>query len=232
MSDNENINKYEEIDKEEETLNQPQISNQNSDTDLNLELNQEQLKQEELKEENLNQEQPLEQPLEQNQVIEETQKEEQEQVQPTESSQEITIKVDKSALISLCQNLNSNIIVNVVAYKGILTKLMETENDSEKKTQISNNITSLDEILSNSKNVMESMQDNLNIAAKIDPSKIEEEASKTTNLSDQLISAQVTSILASLATAAILAGGKKTKRKNTKRNQNKVKGKKQTKKRT
>jgi len=109
---------------------------------------------------------------------------------------------------------------------------METENDSEKKTQIGNNIKSLDEILSNSKNVMESMQNNLNITAKIDPSKIEEEASKTTNLSDQLISAQVTSILASLATAAILVGGKKSKRKKTKRNQNKVKGKKHTKKRT
>jgi hypothetical protein len=156
----------------------------------------------------------------------------QKQDQPTESSQEITIKVDKNALISLCQNLNSNIIVNIVAYKGILTKLMDIETDSEKKTQISNNIKSLDEILSNSKNVMESMQDNLNITTKINPSDVEKEASKTTTLSDQLVSAQVTSILASLTTAAILVGGKKTKRKNTKRNQNKVKGKKQTKKRT
>ena len=144
------------------------------------------------------------------------------------SSGEIILKVDKSALSSLCQNLNSNIIVNTVAYKGVLTKLIETENNENKKSQIEENIKSLDEILDNVKNLMNSVQTNLDVTTPIDPSKIEREASKTSSLSEQLINAQVTTILASLATVAILAGGKLHKKKNTKRKRNK--GRKDTKK--
>ena len=78
------------------------------------------------------------------------------------------------------------------------------------------------------KKLMNNVQTNLDVTTPIDPSKIEREASKTSSLADQLISAQVTTILASLAAVAILAGGKLHKKKNTKRKQNK--GRKHTKK--
>jgi hypothetical protein len=78
--------------------------------------------------------------------------------------------------------------------------------------------------------LMTNVQTNLDVpsAQKVNPEEVIKEASKSTTLADQLISAQVTTILASLAAAAILAGGKSKRKKNTKRKRNK--GRKNTKK--
>ena len=139
-------------------------------------------------------------------------------------SNEITLKVDKSTLASLCQNLNSNLLVNIVAYKGVLTKLKDSESSPEKKTKLENNISNLDEIQESVSSLMKNVQGNLGVSQDntINPEAVIEEASKSVSLADQLISAQVTSILASLAAAAILVGGKSKKKKITKNKRSKA----------
>jgi hypothetical protein len=139
------------------------------------------------------------------------------------SNGEINFKVDKSALTSLCQNLNSNLLVNIVAYIGVLTKLKDSESNTEKKKELENNITSLNQIQQLVSELMTTVQKNLDVptAQTVNPEEVIKEASKSTTLADQLISAQVSTILASLAAAAILAGGKSNKKKNTKRKRNK-----------
>lgn len=141
------------------------------------------------------------------------------------SNGELTFKVDKNTLTSLCQNLNSNLLVNIVAYIGVLTKLKDSETNEQKKTELENNISNLKQIQDLVSSLMSTVQANLDIpqSQSISPEEIIKEASKSTTLADQLISAQVTTILASLAAAAVLAGGKKHKRKNTKRKRNKPK---------
>ena len=143
---------------------------------------------------------------------------------PVTPSNEITLKVDKSTLASLCQNLNSNLLVNIVAYKGVLTKLKDSESSPEKKTKLENNISNLDEIQESVSSLMKNVQGNLGVSQDntINPEAVIEEASKSVSLADQLISAQVTSILASLAAAAILVGGKSKKKKITKNKRSKA----------
>jgi len=138
---------------------------------------------------------------------------------------ELTFKVDKNTLTSLCQNLNSNLLVNIVAYIGVLSKLKDSETDEQKKTELENNITNLKQIQDMVSSLMSNVQANLDVpqSQNINPEEIIKEASKSTTLADQLISAQVTTILASLAAAAVLAGGKNYKKKNTKRKRNKPK---------
>ena len=79
-------------------------------------------------------------------------------------SNEITLKVDKSTLASLCQNLNSNLLVNIVAYKGVLTKLKDSESSPEKKTKLENNISNLDEIQESVSSLMKNVQGNLGVS--------------------------------------------------------------------
>ena len=143
---------------------------------------------------------------------------------PVTPSNEITLKVDKSTLASLCQNLNSNLLVNIVAYKGVLTKLKDSESSPEKKTKLENNISNLDEIQESVSSLMKNVQGNLGVSQDntINPEAVIEEASKSVSLADQLISAQVTSILASLAAAAILVGGKSKKKNITKNKRSKA----------
>ena len=138
---------------------------------------------------------------------------------PSTSTEEITLKVDKSTLATLCQNLNSNLLVNIVAYKGVLTKLKDIETDENKKSELEKSISSLGQIQENVSSLMTNVQSNLDVPSDkiINPEAVIEEALKSTSLADQLISAQVTTILASLAAAAILVGGKSRKRKSTKR---------------
>lgn len=137
----------------------------------------------------------------------------------TKSTEEITLKVDKSTLTSLCQNLNSNLLVNIIAYKGILTKLKDSENNTDKKSELETNIENLEKILESVSSLMKNVQTNLDVPSDkiVIPEDVIKEALKTTTLADQLISAQVTTILASLAAAAVLAGGKLNKKKHTKR---------------
>ena len=121
-------------------------------------------------------------------------------------------------------------LVNNVAYIGVLTKLKENESNSEKKTEYENNIASLNEIQKLASSLMTNVQTNLGVSETqiINPDEVIKEASKSSTLADQLVSAQVSTILASLAAAAILAGGKLRKKKISKRKRNK--GRKRTKK--
>jgi hypothetical protein len=144
-----------------------------------------------------------------------------ETVKPVEAVQpdEITLKIDKSTLASLCQNLNSNLLVNCVAYTGIITKLKDTSNTPEQKASLEADLNQLEIIQQYSADLMKSIQLHLGLSEDkvIEPLAIIKEASKSSSLADQLISTQVASILASLAAAAVLIGGKKQRRISRKR---------------
>ena len=160
-------------------------------------------------------EQSVEQSVEQSNPIE--QSVEQSEEQTNKSSDDVTIKINKESLISLIQSLNTNLLVNIGAYKGVLNKLKTiSSNDS-----INEDIDSLNSIETNVAQLFTNVQTNLDVSQDkiISPEKVIEEANKTTSLTDQLISAQVSSILAGLAATAILLGGKK--RKHTRKQTNK-----------
>ena len=132
-----------------------------------------------------------------------------------QSINNITIKINKEALVSLVQNLNTNLLVNIGAYRGVLNKLKTISSNSD----LENDITSLTDIERNIAELFNKVQKNLDVSSNniINPEKVIAEANKTTALTDQLISAQVSSILAGLATTALLLGGKKRKTKKYKR---------------
>lgn len=154
---------------------------------------------------------------EQQQTEPEPQPQQQPEEQTNKSSDDVTIKINKESLISLIQSLNTNLLVNIGAYKGVLNKLKTiSSNDS-----INGDIDSLNSIESNVAQLFTNVQTNLDVSQDkiISPEKVIEEANKTTALTDQLISAQVSSILAGLAATAILLGGKR--RKHTRKHFNK-----------
>ena len=136
-----------------------------------------------------------------------------------QSINDITIKINKEALVSLVQNLNTNLLVNIGAYRGVLNKLKTISSNSD----LENDITSLTDIERNIAELFNKVQKNLDVSSNniINPEKVIAEANKTTALTDQLISAQVSSILAGLATTALLLGGKKRKTKKHKRGKGK-----------
>ena len=136
-----------------------------------------------------------------------------------QSTNDITIKINKEALISLVQNLNTNLLVNIGAYRGVLNKLKTISTNSD----LENDITSLTDIERNIAELFNKVQKNLDVSSNniINPEEVIAEANKTTALTDQLISAQVSSILAGLATTALLLGGKKRKTKKHKRGKGK-----------
>ena len=131
------------------------------------------------------------------------------------STNDITIKINKEALVSLVQNLNTNLLVNIGAYRGVLNKLKTISSNSD----LENDITSLTDIERNIAELFNKVQKNLDVSSNniVNPEQVIAEANKTTALTDQLISAQVSSILAGLATTALLLGGKKRKTKKYKR---------------
>ena len=143
--------------------------------------------------------------------------------------EEITLKIGKSTLVSLCQNLNTNLLVNIAAYKSVLAKLKDSEKDGTKNDALDSNIATLNALESNVSELLNTVQTNLNIPEdkKIDPSKVIEEASSSDassgNFMTKLLGAEAAAILGSMAAATVLmlGGGKYKRRKFTKRRQNK-----------
>jgi hypothetical protein len=139
----------------------------------------------------------------------------------------ITVTIDKSTLVSLSQNLNTNLLVTISAYKNVLSKLTEIVTNPDKQTKINENIEMLNGIEKSVTELLGSVQENLEIPADklISASKILEEVNKGNNsFTNTTLQIDAATILAFLGTAIAMAGGKKTKgrRKNlnkkTKRN--------------
>jgi hypothetical protein len=143
--------------------------------------------------------------------------------------EEITLKIGKSTLVSLCQNLNTNLLVNIAAYKSVLAKLKDSEKDKPKKDALDLNIVTLNTLESNVSDLLNTVQTNLNIPddKKINPETVIKEASRSDassgNFMTKLLGAEAAAILGSMAAATVLmlGGGKYKRRKFTKRRQNK-----------
>ena len=143
--------------------------------------------------------------------------------------EEITLIIGKSTLVSLCQNLNTNLLVNIAAYKSVLAKLKDSEKDETKKGALDSNIETLNALESNVSELLNTVQTNLDIPEdkKIDPKTVIEEASSpdasSGNFMTKLLGAEAAAILGSMAAATVLmlGGGKYKRRKFTKRRQNK-----------
>jgi len=80
------------------------------------------------------------------------------QEKQSNSSEEITLTIDKSTLVSLCQNLNTNLLVNIAAYKSVLTKLRDSEKDNIKISALDTNITTLNELESSVSALLNTVQ--------------------------------------------------------------------------
>jgi hypothetical protein len=139
----------------------------------------------------------------------------------------ITVTIDKSTLVSLSQNLNTNLLITISAYKNVLSKLTEIVTNPDKQTKINANIEMLNGIEKSVTELLGSVQENLEIPADklISASKILEEVNKGNNsFTNTTLQIDAATILAFLGTAIAMTGGKKTKgrRKNvhkkTKRN--------------
>jgi hypothetical protein len=143
--------------------------------------------------------------------------------------EEITLKIGKSTLVSLCQNLNTNLLVNIAAYKSVLAKLKDSENDEIKKTALASNIETLNTLESSVSALLNTVQTNLDIPddKKIDPETVIKEASSSNassgNFMTKLLGAEAAAILGSMAAATVLmlGGGKYKRRKFTKGRRNK-----------
>ena len=143
--------------------------------------------------------------------------------------EEITLKIGKSTLVSLCQNLNTNLLVNIAAYKSVLAKLKDSEKDETKNAALDYNIETLNTLESNVSKLLNTVQTNLDIPEdkKINPETVIKEASSSDassgNFMTKLLGAEAAAILGSMAAATVLmlGGGKYKRRKFTKRRQNK-----------
>ena len=115
--------------------------------------------------------------------------------------EEITLKIGKSTLVSLCQNLNTNLLVNIAAYKSVLAKLKDSEKDGTKNDALDSNIATLNALESNVSELLNTVQTNLDIPEdkKIDPAKVIKEASSSDassgNFMTKLLGAEAAAIL-------------------------------------
>ena len=150
------------------------------------------------------------------------------QEKQTNSSEEITLTIDKSTLVSLCQNLNTNLLVNIAAYKSVLTKLRDSEKNDTKVSALESNITTLNELESSVSALLNTVQTSLDVPKneQVDPQTVIKEASGSNSSANgfmqKLLGAEAAAILGSMTAATVLMlGGAKTKRKNTRRRRNK-----------
>lgn len=145
-----------------------------------------------------------------------------------QNSKEITLTINKSILVELCQNLNTNLLVNISAYINVLTKLKDNENNENKKTALESNIQNLIQLQKNASELLTSVQTDLDIPSNqiINPETIIQESTRnsSTPFMTKMLGAEASAILGSMAAATLLMGG--NKRKLTKRR--KHKGKKRT----
>jgi len=145
-----------------------------------------------------------------------------------QNSKEITLTINKSILVELCQNLNTNLLVNISAYINVLTKLKDNENNENNKTALESNIQNLIQLQKNASELLTSVQTDLDIPSNqiINPETIIQESTgnSSTPFMTKMLGAEASAILGSMAAATLLMGG--NKRKLTKRR--KHKGKKRT----
>jgi hypothetical protein len=130
------------------------------------------------------------------------------------SSNEVTLKINRETLISLAQNLNTNLLVSISAYKNVLSKLKEITSDSK----LESNLQTLNELEQIASELMNNMQTNLGVEPEkmIDPTKVIEESTGSSSFMSKLFGAEAAAILGSMMAATVLLGGAKRK-KNTKR---------------
>jgi hypothetical protein len=136
----------------------------------------------------------------------------------------IMIKLDKSTLVSLSQNLNTNLLVTISAYKIVLTKLTEIVTNPDKQQKINENIEMLNGIENSVTDLLNSVQENLDIPTDklINASTILEKGNNS--FINTALQIDAATILAFLGSAVAMAGGKKTRgryknvHKKTKRN--------------
>jgi len=150
------------------------------------------------------------------------------QEKQSNSSEEITLTIDKSTLVSLCQNLNTNLLVNIAAYKSVLTKLRDSEKNDTKVSALESNITTLNELEGSVSALLNTVQTSLDVPKneQVDPQTVIKEASGSNSSANgfmqKLLGAEAAAILGSMTAATVLMlGGAKTKRKNTRRRRNK-----------
>jgi hypothetical protein len=166
-----------------------------------------------------------------NQVVEEKIIEEQPNQEPP-VKEEITIKIDKSTLVALSQNLNTNLIVNISAYTSVLDKLKNSETDETRKNALEANIQSLNQIKQSAVELLSSVQTSLDVSPdqKIDAESISKQvpgSPESSSLMNKLFSSEVAAILGTMTAATVVMLGGARRKKMTKRRRNK--GKKSTK---
>ncbi len=115
----------------------------------------------------------------------------------------------------MSQNLNTNLLVTISAYKSVLGKLTEIVTNPDKQTKINENIEMLNSIEKSVTDLLGKVQENLDIPQDkiISASKILEDANKGNNsFINTALQIDAATILAFLGSAVAMAGGKKTKR--------------------
>ena len=147
------------------------------------------------------------------------------------SSEEIILTVDKSTLVTLCQNLNTNLLVNIASYKNVLNKLKDSDPDETKKSELELNIQKLNELETSVSELLNSVQKDLDVPSdkQINPETVIKEASGSgsSGFMQKLLGAEAAAILGSMAAATVLMLGGARRKKITKRRRNR--GRKSTK---
>ena len=122
-------------------------------------------------------------------------------------------------------------MVNIAAYKSVLTKLKDSEKDKTTSVKLDSNITTLDGIEDSVSALLKTVQQNLDVPQEkqINPETVIKEAtgSGSSGFMQKLLGAEAAAILGSMTAATVLMLGG-AKRKITKRRRHK--GRKSTKK--
>ncbi len=141
----------------------------------------------------------------------------------------ITVTLDKTTLETLIQNLNTNILVNTVAYANVLNKLIEHETNETKKAVLNKNIQAVQQLQNTVSSLLNDVQTDLDIPdnKRVNPETVIEQASSTgtSSFMQNLLGAQSAAIIGALTAAAVLMGG--SPKKHTRRMRS-VKGLKKT----
>jgi uncharacterized protein YfaQ (DUF2300 family) len=129
---------------------------------------------------------------------------------PTVASDEVTLKINKDTLISLAQNLNTNLLVSISAYKNVLSKLKEITSEPKLDTDLQ----TLNDLEKGASELMNNVQTNLGVDSEkmIDPTKVIEESTGSSSFMTKLFGAEAAAILGSMMAATVLLGGTKRKK--------------------
>jgi hypothetical protein len=123
----------------------------------------------------------------------------------------ITVTLDKTTLETLIQNLNTNILVNTVAYANVLNKLIEHETNETKKAVLNKNIQAVQQLQNTVSSLLNDVQTDLDIPdnKRVNPETVIEQASSTgtSSFMQNLLGAQSAAIIGALTAAAVLMGG-------------------------